>query len=108
MDLKITKSRVQTKLQDLRKKAKIPGFRQGHVPIGMIKKMAGASTMVEEINQILSKSINEYISENKLNILGNPIPKNEDDSDIDWNEQKDFEFEFELGFAPNIDFEYFD
>lgn len=96
-------NRVQTKLQDLRKKAKVPGFRQGHVPLGMIKKMAGASTMVEEINQILSKSINEYISENKINILGHPMPKNDKEDDIDWNQQKEFEFEFELGIAPNID-----
>jgi len=96
-------NRVQTKLQDLRKKAKIPGFRQGHVPMGMIKKMAGASTMVEEINQILSKSIQDYISENQIKILGNPIPKSDDGDDIDWNQQKEFEFEFELGIAPNID-----
>ena len=71
--------------------------------MGMIKKMAGASTMVEEINQILSKSINDYISENKINILGHPMPKNDEEENIDWNEQKEFEFEFELGIAPEID-----
>ncbi|MEQ8323404.1 MAG: trigger factor [Vicingaceae bacterium] len=95
--------RVEERLKDLRKKAKIPGFRQGHVPFGMIKKMAGTSTLVEEINSILSKSINEYISENKINILGNPLPKKDSESTINWEKQQEFEFEFELGLAPSFD-----
>jgi len=97
------KEKVDNRLRDLRKKAKVPGFRQGHVPIGMIKKMAGTGTLVEEINKILSNSINDYIKENNLNILGNPLPKNDDEKSIDWEKQQDFEFEFELGLAPEID-----
>ena len=95
--------RVEERLKDLRKKAKIPGFRQGHVPLGMIRKMAGTSTLVEEINQILSRSINDYIHENKIDILGNPLPKSEEELKIDWEKQKEFEFQFELGLAPSFD-----
>lgn len=100
-------SKVQSRLQDLRKKARIPGFRPGHVPIGMIKKMAGTGTLIEEINKILSNSINEYIHDNQLNILGNPLPK-KDEKSIDWDKQRDFEFEFELGLAPIIDLNVLD
>ena len=57
------KEKVDNRLKDLKKKAKVPGFRQGHVPFGMIKKMAGTNTLVEEINKILSSSINDYIQE---------------------------------------------
>lgn len=96
-------SKVEDKLQDLRRKARVPGFRQGHVPLGMIKKMAGTGTLIEEINKLLSNSINEYIHENQLNILGNPLPKRDDDASIDWEKQKEFEFEFELGLAPSVD-----
>lgn len=95
--------KVESRLRDLRKRANIPGFRQGHVPMGMIKKMAGANTLVEEINKILSNSINEYINENEINILGNPLPKRDEEDSIDWEKQKEFEFEFELGLAPEFD-----
>jgi len=100
--------KVEKRLRELKKKAKIPGFRQGHVPMGMIKKMAGTSTLVEEINQILSKSINEYISENEIIILGNPLPKKDEELSIDWETQKEFEFEFELGLAPKLDLSILD
>ncbi len=95
--------KVDARLRDLRKTANLPGFRKGHVPMGMIKKMAGTGTLVEEINKILSNSINDYINENKLNILGNPLPKDSEENSIDWERQKDFEFEFELGLAPEFD-----
>ena len=101
-------SKVENRLKELKKKAKIPGFRQGHVPMGMIKKMAGTSTLVEEINQILSKSINEYIAENEISILGNPLPKRDEELKIDWEKQKEFEFEFELGLAPQFDLSIID
>lgn len=100
--------KVENRLKDLRKNAKVPGFRQGHVPIGMIKKMAGTGTLIEEINKILSNSINDYISENELNILGNPLPKKQDEKTIDWESQKEFEFEFELGLAPKFELNVLD
>lgn len=95
--------KVDNRLRNLRKNAKVPGFRQGHVPIGMIKKMAGTGTLIEEINNILSASIKDYIFDNELRILGNPLPKRKDESAIDWESQKEFEFEFEVGLAPEFD-----
>lgn len=95
--------KVENRLRNLRKNARVPGFRQGHVPIGMIKKMAGTGTLIEEINNILSASIKDYIFDNELKILGNPLPKRKDESAIDWESQKEFEFEFEVGLAPEFD-----
>lgn len=95
--------KVENRLRNLRKNARVPGFRQGHVPIGMIKKMAGTGTLIEEINNILSASIKDYIFDNELKILGNPLPKRKDENSIDWESQKEFEFEFEVGLAPEFD-----
>ena len=92
--------KVETILQDYRKKADIPGFRKGHVPMGMVKKQYGKSIMIDEINKMLQESLNNYLTEEKLEILGNPLPKvNEDFS---WDVE-DFSFEFELGLAPQFD-----
>lgn len=94
------KEKVDIILQDYRKKADIPGFRKGHVPMGMVKKQYGKSIMIDEINKILQESLNNYLTEEKLDILGNPLPKvNESFS---WDAE-DFSFEFELGLAPQFD-----
>lgn len=95
---------VKKSLNDLRKKANIPGFRQGHVPVGMIKKMYGSSVMAEEVNKVLSDSLNKYITEEKLNILGNPIPS-ENHEKVDFNTQKEFTFTFDIGLSPEINLE---
>ena len=95
-------------LKDYRKKANVPGFRQGHVPMGMVKKMAGVNIIVDEINKVLSESLQKYLSEEKLEVLGNPLPKLEDQAKIDWENQKDFEFEYEVGLAPQFDLELSD
>ena len=92
--------KVEQILQDYRKKADIPGFRKGHVPMGMVKKQYGKSIMIDEINKMLQESLNNYLTEEKLEILGNPLPKvNEEFS---WDAE-DFSFEFELGLAPEFD-----
>ncbi|MFC2126795.1 trigger factor [Bacteroidota bacterium] len=92
--------KVETILQDYRKKADIPGFRKGHVPMGMVKKQYGKSIMIDEINKMLQEALNNYLTEEKLDILGNPLPKvNEDFS---WDAE-DFSFEFELGLAPSFE-----
>jgi trigger factor len=88
---------VTEKLTDYRKKADVPGFRKGHVPMGMIKKQYGKSIMMEEVNKLLQGSLNNYITEEKLEILGNPIPRVKED--FNWNADT-FSFEFELGLAP--------
>lgn len=80
----------------------LPGFRKGHVPTSVIKKKYGPSILAEEIDKILNKSIYDYITENKLNILGNPLPIEDEKIKIDWSQPSDFEFKYELGLAPEI------
>ena len=92
--------KVEKVLNDYRKNANIPGFRKGHVPMGMVKKQYGKAVMVEEVNKLLQENLHNYLTEEKLDVLGNPLPKNEDD--INW-EAGDFAFEFELGLAPEFD-----
>jgi len=92
--------KVEKILKDQRKKASIPGFRKGMVPMGMIKKQYGKSVLVEEVNKLLQESLNSHIKTEKLEILGNPLPKPQDD--LNW-ESDDFNFEFELGLAPKFD-----
>ncbi|MEM7087392.1 MAG: trigger factor [Bacteroidota bacterium] len=91
--------KVNKVLNDYRKNANIPGFRKGHVPIGMVKKQYGKAVLVEEVNKLLQENLHKYLTEEKLDVLGNPLPKN--DADIDWDAD-DFAFEFELGLAPEF------
>ena len=92
--------KVQKILTDYRKTANIPGFRKGHVPMGMVKKQYGKSVLVEEVNKILQEALHNYLTEEKLDVLGNPLPKN--DTQIDWN-TPDFSFDFELGLSPKFE-----
>ncbi len=94
---------VNKQLSDYRKKATMPGFRPGKVPMGMIKKMYGNSVIVEEVNKKLSEALNNYIIENKINILGNPIPNAEKTSNIDFANNKEFDFFFDIGLAPELE-----
>jgi trigger factor len=87
-------------LSDYRKKADIPGFRKGHVPMGMIKKQYEKSIMIDEVNKLLQDSLNTFLTEEKIDILGNPIPKI--DKDFSWDSET-FSFEFELGLAPQFE-----
>lgn len=73
------------------------------MPASYIKKLYGKSVLVEEINSLLSKSLTDYIKENDLKILGEPIPNQEDAAKIDWDNQKDFEFEYTLGLVEEFD-----
>mgnify|MGYP003640266586 CR=1 FL=1 len=93
-------AKVEKVLNNYRKTANIPGFRKGHIPMGMVKKQYGKPVLVEEVNKILQEALHKYLNEEKLDILGNPLPKNE--SEINWDAQ-DFTFEFELGLAPKFD-----
>ena len=80
--------RVEDAIKKAQRQASLPGFRAGKVPAGMIKKMYGKSVLADELNKILNDSINNYIVENKIEILGNPLPKA--DEKIDWENGKDF------------------
>lgn len=94
--------KVENQLKEYRKKASVPGFRKGHVPMGMVKKMVGTNLLVDELNKILSDTLQEYLTNEKLEVLGNPLPKMEDDETIDWENQKEFEFKYEVGLAPSF------
>jgi trigger factor len=87
-------------LQDYRKKADVPGFRKGQVPMGMVKKQYGKSIMIDEVNKLLQEALNNFLIEEKLDILGNPLPKMEEE--FSWDKE-DYTFEFELGLVPEIE-----
>ncbi len=92
--------KVENALKEHQKKASVPGFRPGKVPTGMIKKMYGKSILVDEINKLLNDSLYNYLHENKIEVLGNPLPKA--DSKIDWDNQQEFEFLYDMGLAPKF------
>ncbi|WP_299226811.1 trigger factor [uncultured Psychroserpens sp.] len=92
--------KVEKILSDYRKSANIPGFRKGHVPMTMVKKQYGKAVLVDEVNKLLQDALNKYLTEEKLDVLGNPLPKPQDD--LDWDADA-FTFEFELGLAPEFE-----
>ena len=94
-------TQVNTKLTNYRKTTDMPGFRKGKVPIGVINKRYAIPVKVEEINKMLSDSLTKYIIQEKLDILGNPLPK--DGMHINWEKQDDFTFEYEVGLAPEFE-----
>lgn len=95
--------KVEKILRDYRKKANIKGFRPGMVPIGLIRKMYGTAAKIEEVNKTISESIQKYLSDEKLEILGDPLPKTNEEENIDFETQDEFKFSFELGLAPVVD-----
>ena len=92
--------KVDKILKDYRKNANIPGFRKGHVPMGMVKKQYGKAVLVDEVNKLLQDSLNKYLTEEKLDVLGNPLPKEQDN--FDWDNET-YTFEFELGLSPQFE-----
>lgn len=94
--------KVEEKVREYSRKMNIKGFRQGKVPTGVVRKMYGRTILVEEVNHLLSHSVSDYIKEKKLTVLGDPIPNHEKARQIDWDNQKDFEFEFQIGMVENF------
>jgi trigger factor len=92
--------KVDKILKDYKKNANIPGFRKGQVPMGIVKKQYGKSVLVDEVNKLLQEALNKYLTEEKLDVLGNPLPKEQDN--FNWD-QEDFSFEFELGLTPQFE-----
>jgi len=92
--------KVETVLKDYRKKANLKGFRPGMTPIGLIKKMYGTAIKIEEINKLVGESIQKYITDEKLEILGDPLQKIDENEIFDFENNEDFSFSFELGLAP--------
>ncbi len=95
---------VDKALKDYRKKANIHGFRAGMAPMGMIQKMYGKHVLLDEINKLVSESLNNYIQDNKIKLLGEPLPKN-DQEPIDFDTQSDFTISFEIGLSPEVSVE---
>lgn len=94
--------KVNDAIKKVQKNANMPGFRPGKVPNGLIKKQYGTSILVEELNKLLNETLHGYITENNIEILGNPLPKEQ--QPVDWQNQKEFTFVYELGLAPKFDF----
>ncbi len=94
---------VESAIKKFQKSATMPGFRKGMVPSGMIKKMYGKSFLSEELNKIVSKSLHDFLTENKISVLGDPLPKDNEAHDNNFDQPSDFEFLFEVGIAPAID-----
>ncbi|WP_417885169.1 trigger factor [Zunongwangia sp.] len=92
--------KVEKILKDYRKNANVPGFRKGHVPMGMVKKQYGQAVLVDEVNKLLQENLNKFLTEEKLDVLGNPIPKEQEN--FDWDKE-DYTFEFEIGLAPEFE-----
>ena len=92
-------SNVNQVLIDYKKKASIPGFRKGHTPLGLIKKQYGLSVKVDEINKLVQKKLYDYLNDEKISILGNPILK--ENQLLDWNNDN-LSFDFELGLSPEF------
>jgi trigger factor len=91
---------VEKVLRDYRKKANIKGFRPGMVPIGLIKKMYGKAVQIDEINKIVTENVQKYLTDEKIEILGDPLPRMDDNEKIDFDTQESFTFSFDLGLAP--------
>ncbi len=92
--------KVQKVLKDYRKSANIPGFRKGHVPMGLVQKQYGKAVKVDEVNKLLQDNLQKYLTEEKLDVLGNPLPKGQEG--LNWDED-DYTFEFELGLSPKFE-----
>ncbi len=93
---------VDKAIKEQAKKAKLPGFRPGMVPTSHIRRTYGKAILIDEVNRVVSDKINAYIGDNKLEILGQPLPK-EDDTDYNWNYNDNFSFAYEVGLAPQFE-----
>lgn len=99
------KEKYDKTLLDYRKKANIPGFRPGKAPMSFITKQYGKSVLADELNRMVNAEIYKYVSENNLQILGNPIPKHDAELIGNWDNPSDFVFTYEIGYAPAFDVE---
>ena len=107
LKIKIEKSdfeeKVENVLKDYRKKATIKGFRPGMVPIGLVKKMYGRAVKIDEINKCVTENIQKYLTDEKIEILGDPLAKTDEQENIDFDARDEFDFSFELGLTPSIE-----
>lgn len=97
------REKVNEKIKDYRKKVRIKGFRPGKVPAGVIKKMYGKSILIDTINHLVSQSLQDYIRDSELKTLGEPIPNQQQVETVDWEHQRDFEFEYKIGLVEDFE-----
>lgn len=95
--------RVEKTLKDYRKKASLPGFRPGQAPLSMLKKRFGTEVTVEQVNKLLGEKLYEYVRQSDLKILGEPLPNEQKNKNIDFSSQEDFSFVFDVALAPEFD-----
>jgi len=95
--------KVDGVLKGYRRKAEIPGFRKGNVPMGIIKKQYGISVLVDEINKLVSESLQKFFTDTTEKILGEPMPNEKEQKPISWGEQDDYEFVYDVAFAPDFE-----
>ncbi len=95
--------KVNKTIADYRKQANIPGFRPGKIPVSLIKKKYGKAILAEELNKVVNESLNEFITTNQLNVLGNPLPKADEEVKGDFSNPAEFEFAYEIGMAPEFE-----
>jgi trigger factor len=98
-------SRVEKSLKEQAKKANLPGFRKGMVPVAHMKRMYGKSILVEEINTLLSETLTKHLTDNKVEVLGQPLPVLDDTVEFKWDNTDEFVFNYEVGLAPAVDIE---
>lgn len=96
------KEKVDKTLADYRKKANVPGFRKGKIPMGVIKKQYGKPVLAEELNKVINDSLYDFINKNELEILGNPLPKEDEEVKGDWDNPENFEFAYQIGLSPDF------
>ncbi|MDR1526782.1 MAG: trigger factor [Dysgonamonadaceae bacterium] len=99
-------TKVEKALNDIRKNIVIDGFRKGNAPKSRIQSMYGKSVLVDEINTLVSEKLYEYIQENNLEVLGEPLPSQKEQAPLDFDNQQDFEFSFDLALAPKMDVQF--
>ena len=97
---------VNNTLKQMRRKANVPGFRPGMVPMGMIKRMYGASAKMEALNNLVSDNLNKYIADNKINVIGYPLSDHDQQQPADLEKQDDMDFYFEAALRPEINIDY--
>ena len=93
---------VEKTLKSYRKKAQVPGFRPGMVPMGMIKKQYGTAVKVDEVNKLLGEKLYEYVQENKIKMLGEPLPNQEKQVPQDFEKDEELTFVFDIAVAPEF------
>ncbi len=99
------REQLEKELKSMQKKAQMPGFRPGKVPMGLIKKMYGKAVMAEEVNKIMTDALLKYIKDEDLETVGGPLPDAEKTGEIDWDNQKEFEFHYLIGLKPAVNLE---